>query len=151
MGQFEERIANAGIVGLDTSLFIYFLERNPRYVGLARIALKGMEDGKWQGVTSTITLMELTVRPWRLGQERIAHEYESLLVNFPNLTIVDIDRHVARRAAQLRARFNISPADALQMAASLSRGAKMFLTNDRRLASVLSVDVAMLDDFVVEE
>ena len=149
MERFEERIASARTLGLDTSLFIYFLEPNPRYAPLVRLALDGIETGRWKGVTSTITLMELTVHPWRLGQEQVAREYETMLVNFPNLSIVDIDRHVARQAAQLRARYNISPADALQIGACLLSGAEVFLTNDRRLDRLQKlIDIVVLEDFV---
>jgi hypothetical protein len=43
------------------------------------------------GITSTITLLEISVRPLSLNREDIARKYEALLVNFPNLDVVDID------------------------------------------------------------
>ncbi len=46
--------------------------------------------------------MEITVRPWQLGLETAAREYEALLVHFPNLSIVDVDRNVACAAAHAR-------------------------------------------------
>jgi len=149
MDEFSKRLAKAKVIGLDTSIFIYFLEDNERYGPLAQITINGIEKGKWQGVTSTITLMEITVRPWQLGREAAAREYEAILVHFPNLSIVDVDRNVARAAAQLRVKYNVSPPDALQVAASLSFGAKAFLTNDRRLSSLQElIDVLVLDDFL---
>ena len=149
MDEFSKRLAKAKVIGLDTSIFIYFLEDNARYGPLAQITINGIEKGKWQGLTSTITLMEITVRPWQLGQETAAREYEAILVHFPNLSIVDIDRNVARTAAQLRAKYNVAPPDALQVAASLSFGAKAFLTNDKRLSRLQElIDVLVLDDFV---
>ena len=149
MDEFSKRLARAKIIGLDTSIFIYFLEPNPRYAPLAQITIKGIEEGKWHGVTSTITLMEITVRPWQLEREMVAREYEAILVHFPNLSIVDIDRNVARVAAQLRARYKVSPPDALQVAASVSFGAKAFLTNDKRLSKLQDlIDVIILDDFL---
>ena len=149
MDEFSKRLAKAKVIGLDTSIFIYFLEDNARYGPLAQITINGIEKGKWQGLTSTITLMEITVRPWQLGQETAAREYEAILVHFPNLSIVDIDRNVARTAAQLRAKYNVAPPDALQVAASLSYGAKAFLTNDKRLSRLQElIDVLVLDDFV---
>jgi len=149
MDEFSKRLAKAKVIGLDTSIFIYFLEDNARYGPLAQITINGIEKGKWQGVTSTITLMEISVRPWQLGQETAAREYEAILVHFPNLSIVDIDRNVARTAAQLRAKYNVAPPDALQVAASLSFGAKAFLTNDKRLSRLQElIDVLVLDDFV---
>jgi predicted nucleic acid-binding protein len=149
MDEFSKRLAKAKVIGLDTSIFIYFLEDNERYGPLAQITINGIEKGKWQGVTSTIALMEITVRPWQLGRESAAREYEAILVHFPNLSVVDVDRNVARAAAQLRAKYNVSPPDALQVAASLSFGAKAFLTNDRRLSRLQElIDVLVLDDFL---
>ena len=150
MGGLREKLVSAGIVGLDTSIFIYHLEAYPTYAPLTKIAFENLEKGKFKGVTSAITLMELTVLPWRMGYENVAREYEALLVNFPNLSIVDIDRNVARLAAKLRADYNVSPADTLQVAASLQAGAKAFLTNDRRLTVLQTViRILLLDDFVV--
>lgn len=152
MDEFSKRLSRAKVIGLDTPLFIYILEDNPRYGELARITLNGIEKGRWQGVTSTITLMEITVRPWQLGLETVAREYESVLVHFPNLSIVDVDRTVVRAAAQLRGKYNIAPPDALQVAASLSFGAKAFLTNDKRLIKLQElIDVILLDDSVEEQ
>jgi predicted nucleic acid-binding protein len=149
MGEFSKRLAKAKVIGLDTSIFVYFLENNKDYAPLAQITLKGIENGKWQGVTSTITLMEITVRPWQLKNESAAREYEAVLIHFPNLTIVDVDRAVARTAAQLRAKYKVSPPDALQVAASVSFGANAFLTNDKRLAKLDDViDVIVMDDYV---
>jgi len=149
MDEFSKRLAKAKVIGLDTSVFVYFLEDNKNYAPLARITLKGIENGKWQGVTSTITLMEITVRPWQLENESAAREYEAVLVHFPNLTIVDVDRDVARTAAQLRAKYKVSPPDALQVAASVSFGANAFLTNDKRLAKLEeAIKVIVMDDYI---
>ena len=149
MDEFSKRLAKAKVIGLDTPIFIYFLENNERYGPLAQLTLNGIEKGKWQGVTSTITLMEITVRPWQLGRESAAREYEAILVHFPNLSVVDVDRNVARAAAQLRAKYNVSPPDALQVAACLSFGAKAFLTNDKRLSRLQElIDILVLDDFM---
>ena len=151
MDELGKRVARSKVIGLDTPIFIYFLEDNPRYAPLAKIIINGIEKGKWEGVTSTITLMEITVRPWQLGRESVAREYEAVLVHFPNLSVVDVDRNVARAAAQLRAKYNVSPPDALQIAASLSFGAKAFLTNDRRLSRLKElIDILVLDDFLEE-
>lgn len=149
MDEFSKRLTRAKVIGLATSVFIYFLEDNPKYGPLVQITMSGIEKGKWQGVTSTITLMEITVRPWQLGSEMAAREYEAILARFPNLSLVDVDRNVARAAAQLRARYNVPPPDALQVAASLAFGAKAFLTNDKRLARLQElIDILVLDEFV---
>ena len=136
-------------VGIDTSIFIYHLEDHPRYIPLTQLLFAQVEAGEISGITSTITLMEITVRPYQLKREEIARKYEALLVNFPNLQIVDINRDIARRAAQLRADFRLSPPDALQIAACLVNHAPAFVTNDRKLASARGLlDVILLDDWI---
>jgi predicted nucleic acid-binding protein len=149
MDRLVQKLKKLGIVGIDTPLFIYHLEANAKYIDLTQKSFSSMENGSWQGITSTITLMEINVHPWRVGREDVARKYEALLMNFPNLEVVDIDRDIARVAAQLRARFEIRPPDALQMAASLVAGARGFLTNDRRLSGLKSLaEIIVLDDFL---
>lgn len=146
MDQLIQKLTKGGTIGIDTPLFIYHFEANKKYIGLTQKLFSSLESGKWQGVTSTITLMEINVHPWRIGREDVARKYETLLMNFPNLEIVNIDRDVARIAAQLRARFDIRPPDALQVASSLVTGARGFLTNDRRLSGLQSLlEIIVLD------
>ncbi len=144
-----ERLATHTRVGLDTSVFIYQVEAHPDYLPLTQALFAGVQDGRWTAVTSTITLMELTVRPWQLDRPAVAREYEVLLVHFPHLSLLDVTRDVARRAAQLRAEYRLRPVDALQIATALVHGATAFVSNDRaflRLAS--KADVVLLDDLI---
>jgi predicted nucleic acid-binding protein len=149
MERLVQRLNKLGTVGIDTPIFIYHLEANERYLNISQKCLSSLENGRWHGITSTISLMEINVHPWRVGREDVARKYETLLMNFPNLEIVNIDRDVARIAAQLRARFEVRPPDALQVAASLVMGAHGFLTNDHRL-SVLGpiTEILVLDDYI---
>jgi len=133
MGRIAKSLTGCKLVGVDTPVFLYHFEDHPVYRSLTHELLDGIERGRWEGVTSMITLMETTVHPWRAGMEAVARKYEALLINFPHLTFVEIDRETARLAAQLRARFEIRPPDALQVAAALVSGAQAFVTNDKRL------------------
>jgi predicted nucleic acid-binding protein len=148
MGKFTERISQLPIVGLDTSIFIYHFEKNPTYLSLTRELFSRIESGELRGVTSTISLMEIIVRPLDLGRQDIAQKYEALLVNFPNLEMIDLDRDIIRQAARLRAEFKIRPPDALQVSACLARGAHAFITNDRKLERLQKqTEVIILDYF----
>ena len=149
MGRLTERLSSLSVIGLDTAIFIYHFEENPTYLPLTRELLSGIEMGSRRGVTSTITLMEIIVKPLALGRQDVARKYESLLVNFPNLAMVDLDRDVIRQAARLRAEFRIRPPDALQASANLLHGAEAFITNDRHLERLQErLDVIVLDDYI---
>ena len=149
MANLEQRLEGHQVVGLDTSIFIYHLEANPKYIPLTQTVLQIIQSGRSNGIVSTVTVMELTVHPWRMGRGDVAHQYEALLVNFPNLRLVEVTREVARRGAQLRANYNLRPADALQVATAMMGGATAWVSNDKKLKRLeLAMDVLILDDFV---
>jgi len=149
MERIIRKLTGYPVIGLDTSIFIYHFEAHPRYQSLTLPILNGVEKGKWQAVTSMITIMELTVRPWQLGREDVARKYEALIFHFPHLELIDINRDIARLAAQLRAKYNLPSPDALQTAACLVRGGNALVTNDRKLGVLQPlIDVIVLDDFL---
>ena len=133
-------------VGLDTLIFIYHVEQHPDYLLYTQRILSLVAEGQLAAVTSVVTLMEIMVHPLRMHRPDVADEYEILLLNFPNLTVQDITPAVARRAAALRARHNVKPADALQAAACAEAGATLFITNDQRLHIGPALPVLCLDD-----
>jgi predicted nucleic acid-binding protein len=135
-------------IGLDTAVFIYHIEGATPFAGPAGNVLGDLAGGAFAGVTSVLTLMELTVRPLQLGRPEVADEYEVLVAHYPNLTIAEIDRPTARRAAELRAVHRLRPADALQVAACLEQGATAFVTNDRDLRRVSEITVLLLSEYL---
>ncbi len=149
MGRLTDRLNAYQKVGIDTSIFIYHFEEHPDYFPLTYELLSEIEAGQREGITSSITLMELIVMPLKLNREDIARKYEALLVNFPHLQVVDLNRPVIRRAAQLRAAFRLRPADALQAAAVMAYGAEALVSNDRRLVCLKPlIDVIILEDII---
>jgi predicted nucleic acid-binding protein len=149
MGRFTGKLGQYSIIGLDTSVFIYHLGENQSYLALTRELFSEIEAGSRKGITSTITLMEIIDHPLSIGRQDIARKYEALLVNFPNLEIVDLGRDVIRKAAQLRAAYRVCSPDALQVSACLVHEAQVFISNDRRLERLRDeLDVMILDDYL---
>lgn len=149
MERFIERLNEHRQIGLDTAIFIYHFEQNPRYFALTQALLSGIEAGRWEAVTSTVTVMEIAVRPWQLDRPEVAQAYEDALTHFPNLTVHNVNREVAQQAARLRARYRLHPADALQIATAIVHQATAFVTNDRQLSRLApELAIVLLDDFV---
>lgn len=148
VGKLRDRLFSMQRIGLDTAIFIYHLEANERYLPLTKALFNLVQAGEALAVTSTVTLMEVTVRPWQLGQEAVARQYETLLTNFPNLRIVDFDRTISRRAAQLRACYRVRPADAIQLATAIISEADVFVSNDLALGRVQpEIEIVLLEEF----
>lgn len=135
-------------IGLDTSIFIYHFEGDPIRGPGARTVLSSVSRGSVTGVTSVVTVMELVVHPLQRGLISTAHAHETALARFANLSIAAIDWSIAKQAGELRARYRLHPADALQIAACLVEGATAFITNDLRLRHVTALDVLILEDFI---
>ena len=131
-------------IALDTSIFIYQLQANPRYVDLTHHVFSWLERPPASGVTSTISMTELLVRPYRDSDEGRIDAFLSLIPAFPNLDWIAPDLEIAILAAQLRALHQLRTPDALQAATAVRAQATALITNDPdfdRLSSLLEVVV----------
>lgn len=138
-----------GPVAIDTAVFIYFLEEHPVFLPIVEPLFEAIDAGRLRAVTSTLTLLETLVVPYRAGNLALAAQYEALLVRSRHLSLVDIDRPLLRAAAALRARHAIKTPDALQVAAALSAGCRSFVTNDRKLPTIPGLEVIDLGTWAV--
>jgi predicted nucleic acid-binding protein len=134
-------------IAFDTSIFIYYLEANPSYVDMAGEVFAWLERSPNTAVTSTLTMTELLVQPYRDRNERLVNKYFGLLSSFPNLEWVPPDLTIADGAAQLRARYGLRTPDALQAATAVCRGATAILTNDAQMARIPQIEVGVFHQF----
>lgn len=135
-------------IGIDTNVFIYFLEGHPRYGAWCASLFELIERGQNSAITSTVTLLELLVQPYRDEKEDLAHKIFALTSTYPKLEWVPLTMNLADRAAQLRARYRLSTPDAVQLAAAISQKAVRFYGNDRGLRRVNEIECIILDDLV---
>ncbi|MGH7699424.1 MAG: type II toxin-antitoxin system VapC family toxin [Gemmatimonadales bacterium] len=138
----------SGAVACDTAVFIYFIEDHATYAPILAPLFRAADRGARPMVTSALTLLEVLVAPYRVGNLGLAARYEALLTRGRGLRLVDLDRPQLRGAAQLRALYALRTPDALQLGAALSAGCSAFLTNDRRLPSLPSLRILQLRDYV---
>lgn len=132
-------------IALDSSIFIYFLEQNAAYVELAEEVFEWLEGAENSAVTSTLTMAEVLVYPYRLSNQKLVDQYYSLLSQFPNLEWVAPELRVADGAARIRTIHRLRTPDALQIATAIESGATAFLTNDSELSRVSEIEVVLLD------
>lgn len=131
---------------LDTAPVIYYVEKNPDYLDRVQPAFAQIDAGTLIAVISPVTLAECLVVPIRLGLESLQQDFVDLLQRGDNTIFVNIDGDTARRAAELRVRYNLSLADVFQVAVALDAGCDTFLTNDISLKRVTELTVIVLDE-----
>jgi predicted nucleic acid-binding protein len=135
-------------IALDTSVFIYQLEANPRYVVFTDHIFEWLQRTSHTAVTSTITLTELLVQPYRDSTEQRVDEFYALLSTYPNLNWIAPSLEVADTAARIRAAHRLRTPDALEAATAVQSQATGFVTNDSAFKRVELFETVVLEDLV---
>ena len=81
-----------GPVGVDTAIFIYFIEEHPRFLPLIEPLFREVDAGRIELLTSALTLLEVLVVPYRSGDHLLADRYESILTRSRGVRMQDISR-----------------------------------------------------------
>jgi predicted nucleic acid-binding protein len=144
--KISTQLAHIKRIFLDTAPVIYYVEKHPVYADKAQAVFDALDTGQLDAVSSPVTLSECLVVPYRLGKPELAQAFLQCLVNGENVSFVAIDETIADKAAELRARYNLSLPDALQIAVALAAGCDAFLTNDAALKRVTELEMLVLDD-----
>lgn len=136
------------IVGLDTMLFIYHIEDNPKYAVITERLFDTIEHGSCKAVTSILTLIELLIKPKREGNLIAVGDYRDMILTFPNLMVMDVNLRVSDIASDMRAKYRIRVPDAIQIASAIVGGSQSFITNDEGLKKVKDVNIILLDEWL---
>jgi predicted nucleic acid-binding protein len=133
------------LVALDTAPLIYFIEAHPKYLGLVEPFFEALAAGRFQAVTSTLTLLEVLVHPLQKRKSALATQYREILLGSAGVTIVSLSTEIAERAATIRAASSARTPDAIQLAVAQTAGAQYFLTKDLRLPQQPGLEILVLD------
>jgi len=108
-------------VFIDTSLFIYHVEKHPRYHILCDKIFKDIETGRIRASTSTLSLLEILLQPYRLKNESLIFNFYSLLTTYPNLMWIDLTPNIiSKPLTQYRQHQPLPPALPVSYAMTVS-------------------------------
>ena len=134
-------------IALDTPVFIYQMQAHPRYLACTNYIFDWIEQSRTKALTSTITMTELLVYPYRNNNEKAADDFRGLLSTYPNLEWIAPDLGIAVTAARIRALHRLETPDALQ-AATAQLFATALITNDSIFKRVKGFETLTLDQLV---
>lgn len=135
-----------GRVVLDSSCCIYYLDRpadDARRILLAPL-VAAAEAGAVDVVVSTVTMLELLVKPLREADRTAEAAVRVFLDQI--CRVVSVGPEVADAAARLRARHGLPAPDALICATGVVEQADAVLGNDRRWQRVTELEYLHMDD-----
>ncbi len=144
--KLAKQLDKIGIIFLDTAPVIYFVEQNPEFSSKVQEVFERLDDGKLTAVVSPITLAECLVLPYKQKKPEIAQIFTELLTNSESVVFYPIDEVVADKAADLRARYNLTLTDAFQLAIAIQAECDAFLTNDADLKRVKEISIIVLSE-----
>ena len=137
---------------IDTSVLIAYFEPSDSTHTLATFLIDDcVRTGRNPAIVSAVTAMEILVRPLRVAPKSAIHVH-AFLTQWPNLTLVNVDLHVAQEAASLRAQHAFKAPDALVIASGIVGQVAHLITNDsqwrKKLAPIaMRIDVTELRDY----
>ncbi|MCA9945379.1 MAG: PIN domain-containing protein [Ardenticatenaceae bacterium] len=142
----EDALRDVRRLFVDTAPVIYFVEQNPNFQSQINAIFEQVDAGQVRVVNSPITLAECLIGPMRSGDEQLQSDFQELLVRGAFTEFVTISEAIAVDAARLRAAYNVSLADALQLATAVAAQCDAFLTNDKQLKRVSEIEILVVED-----
>lgn len=127
----EEAISPDDRILLDASALIGYLNGGEDVTRVMEHVMTWVRSGRNEAVVSVVSVMEILVRPLRVGAPDHVQMITDFLTHFPHMYPVPLDLSMAREAAGLRAHYGLSPPDALTIATGLSTGIGHLVTNDK--------------------
>jgi predicted nucleic acid-binding protein len=135
-------------LAIDSCVFIYQIEANPKYVALTDLVFSWLAQPASRAVTSTIAMTEILVSPYRNRDQKLLDNFYGLLSTYPDLEWIPVGLEIADVAARMRANCNLRTPDAIQAATAIHVGATALMTNDPVFKRVPDLGAIILDDYV---
>jgi predicted nucleic acid-binding protein len=119
-------------------LFIYWLEAHPKYAPFVGRIHQTMSRRGDQLCTGVFTIGEVLTGPYKAGSLEGARKLAAYFSS-GSVMILPFDAAAAERYAQIRAKYGVTPADAIHLATASVAGVDLYVTNDDKLRT-LAID-----------
>jgi predicted nucleic acid-binding protein len=139
-----KKISEFKSIGIDTNIFIYFFEQNPRFGTSAEKIFRSLADNEIRCSTNIIALTELLA--FKGLSEKAVKDIERRLYDVPNLQVSEVNREIAIKAAKIRRNYGFRLADSLQLATAIVNKVGVYVSNDLKLKKFKELKVISLDE-----
>jgi predicted nucleic acid-binding protein len=134
------------VVYVDANIIIYRVERVAPYLPVAAPLWNAVDTGQQQIVTSELSVLEVLVKPFQIGDASLITLFQAVLYNTWGFSCIPITRQILEDAARLRADKGLKTPDAIHAATALNIGCTLFITNDPIFRRVADLSVAVLSE-----
>lgn len=95
----DAALGEVSLLAIETAPFIYFVEENTVYIDRMDAVFRQVNAGL-RVVTSVITLTEVLLMPFTMGQTRFERAYREMLLNTRQITSLPVSSRIAEQAAR---------------------------------------------------
>jgi len=141
-------LPESGTVYLDANVFIDSIERIDPYRSMLDTLWLTVSTGQVTVVTSELTLLEVLVKPLKVGDATTATLFRTVLKHTPDVQMLPITQSVLEAAANLRATLGLKTPDAIHVATALLNNSMLFVTNDSTFRRVTDLNVTLLNEHI---
>lgn len=147
--KITDALSSIDLLCVETAPFIYYTENRPVYAAKMNAIFQHMNQGQFEILCSVITLSETLNKPIEANDQMLISAYNSLFDNTYGITLIPVNKNIARKAAELRAKYRLKTPDAIHIATALETRCQAFLTNDMGLKRVIEIQVLVLDELEI--
>lgn len=126
---------------LDSAPLIYLVEEVSPYSLVIETRLAATDTTQ---VCSELSRLECRVKPIRDEEEALLAAFDSYFADII-AEVIPLSRQVIDQATELRARYGFKTPDAMHLAAAISNGCDLFLTNDYRLNRCTEITIEVIE------
>lgn len=119
----------------DSMMFIYAIEKNPRFFPVVKLIHEAMQRRGDTLCTSIFTVGEVLVGPRKIGSQSGVDRIKNYFAG-GTVSILPFSFETAEQFALIRSWTGASPSDAIHLAAAAEAHVDVFLTNDTNLLSL---------------
>jgi predicted nucleic acid-binding protein len=136
-------------LGIDANVFLSIIGNEMVLIPFCLPFIQSITNKEIKGIASIIVLTECLTKPYKDNDGAKENRTLSLLEGTDNLSLILVTDAIAKRAAWLRADYNLRTPDALHVATAIESGCEAFLTNDLKLARITEIRVIILSSITI--
>jgi predicted nucleic acid-binding protein len=137
------------LIFLDTNIWVYAYEDDPKFGESARVLMQGLRSGKHRIAGSLFVLNELLVLPTRRNDAFTIASYRRLF-SAEMLEILPYTSAATKTYAELRAFHRAKPLDAIHLATAAAASVDLFITQDEKLLPLTVPGIGQIVDLNVQ-
>jgi len=142
-----EKITNLEKIYIDTSIYIYTLQKHARFFNKCNEIFKTLEANSTSILISTILFTEVLQHKDIQENIDVKFQLKHDLLTIPNSSISKVNLNVAEYAAEISYKYNLTLPDAIHLSTAILNQCEAFITNDKKLKRVEEISVYTLSDF----